>query len=158
MDIFLLIIAILCLIVGFIGSVAPALPGPPVSWVGLLLAKFTHFGAGIAWNWIIGFAVVVFIVSVLDYIVPICGTRKFGGTRAGTLGSTVGLIVGIFFSPWGIIAGPFLGAFIAELLAGSSGRHSLKAALGAFVGFLCGVGLKLIVCAWIAVYFVMQLF
>ncbi len=156
MDIFLLIVAILCLIIGFAGSVLPALPGPPISWVGLLLVKFTHFGADITWVWIAAFAAVVIIVSVLDYVVPAWGTKKFGGSKAGTWGATIGLIFGLFFSPWGIILGPFLGAFVGELLAGSSSKHSLKAALGAFMGFLFGVGLKLIVCGWIAVYLVVK--
>ncbi len=156
MDIFFLIIAILCLITGFIGSVLPILPGPPISWVGLFLLKFSRFGAEVTWTWIGIFAAIVIIISVLDYIVPAWGTKKFGGTRVGTIGATIGLLLGIFLSPTGIIIGPFLGAFVGELLAGKSSEHSLKAALGAFMGFLFGVGLKLIVCAWITVYFFVQ--
>ena len=157
MDYFLLIMAILCLLAGFIGSILPALPGPPLSWVGLLLLKFSRFGAEVTWIWIAVFAGVVILVTVLDYVVPIWGTKKLGGTKAGSWGATIGLIIGMFFSPWGIILGPFLGAFVGELMAGNSGEHSLKAAFGAFIGFLFGVGLKLVACVWIAVYFVMKL-
>ncbi len=157
MDTLLLIIAIICLLVGFAGCIVPMLPGPPVSWVALLLLKFTHWGIDITWGWIIIFAMVVIVVSLLDYYVPIWGTKKFGGTRAGTIGATIGLVVGLFFSPVGIFLGPFLGAFLGELLAGSSGEHSLRAAFGAFVGFLFGIGLKLITCAWITVYFFLKL-
>lgn len=158
MDIFLLITGIIFVIVGFVGCVAPVLPGPPISWVGLLLLKFTRFGADITWTWILILAAVVALVTILDYVVPAWGTKKFGGTAAGTWGSTIGLLVGLFFSPVGIIIGPFIGAFIGELLAGKSTKHSLRAAFGAFFGFLLGIGLKLIACAWIAVYFFMQLF
>jgi len=158
MDYFLLLMAILCLIMGFIGSILPALPGPPLSWVGLLLFKFSRFGAEVTWRWIAVFAGIVILVTILDYIVPAWGTKKMGGTKAGSWGATIGLIIGIFFSPWGIILGPFLGAFVGELMVGTSGEHSLKAAFGAFIGFLFGVGVKLVACAWITGYFVVKLF
>ncbi|MDR1679860.1 MAG: DUF456 domain-containing protein [Prevotellaceae bacterium] len=158
MDIFLLVVAVLCLLIGFVGCIAPALPGPPISWLGLLLLKFSSFGAEVSWVWIAVLAAVVIVVTVLDYIVPVWGTKKFGGTKAGSWGAGVGILIGMFFAPLGIIIGPFLGAFAFELLAGKSSKHSLKAAFGAFLGFLFGVGLKLIACAWIAVYFCIQLF
>ncbi len=158
MDIFFLIVAVLCLLTGFVGCIAPALPGPPVSWVGLLLLKFTRFGAEVSWVWIAVLAAVVIFVTVLDYLIPMWGTKKFNGTKAGSWGAGIGMFIGIFFAPLGIILGPFLGAFVFELFAGKSGKHSSKAAFGAFLGFLFGIGLKLIACAWIMAYFCMQLF
>lgn len=158
MDIFLLIVAIICLLIGLIGCIAPVLPGPPISLVGLLLFKLTRFGSEVTWTWIIIFAAMAIVVTILDYLVPVWGTKKFGGTSAGVWGTTIGLIIGLFFSPVGIIVGPFLGAFIGEWLAGQSTKHSLRAAFGAFIGFLLGVGLKLLVSAWIAVYFIMHIF
>ncbi len=158
MDIFLLILIFICLIIGFIGSIVPTLPGPTISWAGLLLLKLSRFGADITWTWIVVFASIVIIITILDYIIPVWGTKKFGGTKAGIWGTTIGLFAGLFFSPVGIILGPFLGAFIGELLVGNSEKHSLKAAFGAFIGFLFGIGLKLIVCIWIAGYCLIQLF
>ena len=40
MEYFLLILGLLLMIVGIIGSLLPALPGPPISWVGILLLYF----------------------------------------------------------------------------------------------------------------------
>ena len=157
MDYFLLIMAVLCLLTGLAGSILPALPGPPISWVALLLLKFSRFGAEVTWIWVAIFAGVVILVTVLDYVVPVWGAKKFGGTKAGVWGTVIGLIAGMLILPWGIILGPFLGALIGELIAGNSGGHSLKAAFGAFIGFLFGVGLKLFACTWIAVYFVIKL-
>ncbi len=158
MDIVLLIVAILCLVVGLLGCLLPVLPGPPVSWVALLLLKFTHYGAGMSWFTMWLLLLVVVVVSILDYIVPVWGTRKFGGTKAGMWGASIGLVVGLFFSPWGIILGPFIGALVAELIAGSSGAKSFKAAIGAFIGFLFGTGLKLFSSVWITIYFFVSLF
>jgi uncharacterized protein YqgC (DUF456 family) len=154
MDIFLLVAAVLCLLVGFVGCVLPVLPGPPVSWVALLLLKFTHWGTGISWIWMLVFGVLVVGVTLLDYLIPAWGTKKLGGTRAGVWGATIGLIVGVFFPPVGLIFGPFFGALAGELIAGTPGKKSLKAAFGAFLGFLFGTGLKLIACTWITIYFV----
>jgi uncharacterized protein YqgC (DUF456 family) len=76
-------------------------------------------------------AVIVVIVAVLDYVVPIWGTKKFGGTRSGVRGSTIGLIIGVILLPmlgivlgpfglFGILGGPFIGAWIGEKYAGQN--------------------------------------
>jgi uncharacterized protein YqgC (DUF456 family) len=158
MDILLLVAAALCLLVGFAGCVLPILPGPPVSWVALLLLKWTSFGSGLSWTWIAVLAGLALAVTVLDYLMPAWGTKKLGGTRAGSRGAVVGLMVGLFFGLPGLFFGPFLGALTGELIAGTPGRRSLWAAFGAFIGFLFGVGFKLIVCSWISLYFAVQFF
>jgi hypothetical protein len=90
------------------------------------------------WTW----AIIVIIVAILDYVVPVWGTRKYGGTKAGVRGSIIGLIIGIFFLPlgpfglFGIIGGPFIGAWIGEIFAGQEHNKALRAAFGSFVGFL----------------------
>jgi uncharacterized protein YqgC (DUF456 family) len=158
-DILLLIAAILCLLFGFAGCVIPVLPGPPTAWLALLLLKFTEkWGDSMSWTWIAVFAAIALIVTILDYLAPAWGVKKLGGTRAGTWGATIGLIVGLFFMPVGLILGPFLGALAGELLTGMPGKNSLKSALGAFIGFLFGTGLKLISCTWITFYFIIHLF
>lgn len=106
-------------------------------------------------------AVAVIVVTVIDYILPIWGTKKFGGTKAGVRGSTLGLIVALFFSPTlgpiGFIVAPFLGALLAEIIAGQSKKIALKSAVGSFIGFVSGTLLKLIVSGWITVAFIQAL-
>lgn len=158
METALLVLGILCLVIAFIGCVAPVLPGTPLAFIGLLLFKFTIYGEQISWVWIGIFAVLVIISVVLDYLIPAWGTKVFGGTKAGIWGSIIGVFLGMFFLPLGIFLGPFLGAFIGEMIAGKNAEHSLKAAFGSFIGFLTGVGLKLIICIWICLYIVFVLF
>ena len=102
-------------------------------------------------------AVVTIVVQVLDSVVPIWGTKKFGGSKMGVWGSTLGLRVGLFFGPWGIVLGPFLGAVVFELIDGKNTRLALKAGWGSFVGLMTGTILKLICCGLMTYYFIAEL-
>ena len=161
MDITIAILGLALVLIGFIGSILPIIPGPPISWAGFLLLKWTHFVEDRAEGyetalWILLFFVVM--VTILDYVVPILGTKKFGGSKRGVWGATIGVVVGLFFGPLGIIIGPFLGAYIGRLTTGKRDREALRAAWGSFVGFLMGVGMKLMTCGTIMFFYIRHLF
>ena len=147
MDILLLILGLLFMFIGILGSFLPALPGPPVSWVGLLLLYLTK---ALPDDWtLLGITLAIaIIVFALDYIIPAVGTKKFGGTRAGMIGTTLGLIVALIFpifGIFGIIIWPFVGALVGELINKADSKTALKAAFGSFIGFLTGTFLKFVV-------------
>ena len=145
MDIFLVVLGALCIIVGIAGSLLPVLPGPIISWVGLLLLYVTK---AIPTNLtlLIVTLVIVVVISVLDYVIPSMGTKRFGGTKAGIMGTSIGLVVGLFAPiPGGIIIGPFVGAFIGELLNKSNSKTALKAAFGSFIGFMASTFMKFLI-------------
>ena len=149
MDIALLIIGFILMIVGMLGSFLPVLPGPPISWVGLLLLHLTN---AVPQNWtFLGItAAVALVVLALDYIIPAMGTKKFGGSRAGMIGTTIGLLVSLVFPVlgiFGIIIWPFVGALVGELINKADQKTALKAAFGSFMGFLTGTFLKFLVAA-----------
>lgn len=158
METILIIIAVLFLLIGIIGCFLPILPGPPIALISLFLIKLTSISNEITWAWICVFVALTIIVTVLDYIVPAYGTKKFGGTSYGIWGAALGMIAGLFFLPFGIIAGPFLGALIGEIIRGTSYKQSIKSAFGTFVGFMLGIGLKFILCIWMAGYFIFTVF
>jgi len=151
----LIVIGFLFCVLGIIGSFLPVLPGPFTSWIGLLLLHLTDV---IPDNWsFLGITLVIaLVVWVLDYVVPAIGAKRFGGTKYGMIGSSVGLIVGLLFlGPFGIIVGPFAGAFLGELIKDSDdSSRALKAAFGSFIGFLAGTVLKLIVTIWYIILFI----
>ena len=139
----LTIIAGILLAVGFLGTFIPVLPGAPLAWLGLLVSYFSSYNK-ISIICLIITGVVALVVSILDNILPVYMTNKRGGNKAATTGSTIGLIIGFFVGPPGIIFGPFLGALIGELISTSGDfKASVKSAWGAFLGFLCGVGIKM---------------
>lgn len=142
MDIVLLIIGLVLLLGGIIGSFLPVLPGPITAWFGLLVL---HLTTVIPMNyWLLGVTLAIAIlIFVLDYFIPSIGTKRFGGSRYGVIGTTVGLLLGIFFfPPLGIVVGPFLGALIGELIYGATTEKAIKAAFGSLLGLLTSSLLK----------------
>jgi uncharacterized protein YqgC (DUF456 family) len=156
MDYVLLVLAIVLMILGIAGCLLPILPGPPLSYLGIVLLHLSRF-ADINRNLFIILGVVAIVVTVIDYIVPIWGTRHFGGSKYGMRGATVGLIIGLFLGPFGIIIGPFIGAVVGELLFRDDIKYALKAGFGSLLGFLTGVGLKLAASLLMTFYFVKAL-
>ncbi|MCF6213978.1 MAG: DUF456 domain-containing protein [Flavobacteriaceae bacterium] len=146
MDILLLIIGFILMILGLAGAFIPVLPGPLTSWGGLLLLSFTK-AVSISTSFLTITLGVALLVWLLDYFIPILGTKKFGGTKYGMWGTTIGLLLGLFFfPPIGIITGPFAGALVGELVHDNKNTHkAFKAAIGSFIGFLFSTGLKFIV-------------
>jgi uncharacterized protein YqgC (DUF456 family) len=157
MDYFLLSLAILLMIIGIIGCLIPVLPGPPLSYLGILILHFTKY-ADFSKNLLLILGGVAIIVTILDYFVPVWGTKKFGGSKYGVRGATIGLIVGLFFGPPGIILGPFLGAIIGEMIFKDDFKYALKAGFGSLLGFLTGIGLKLAASFTITFYFIKGFF
>ena len=159
MEIVLVILAFILLAAGLLGAVLPVLPGPPLSYAGLLLMQWSGYGA-FSLTFLLVWAGIAIAVTVLDYFLPPLLTKRFGGSRLASVGSFVGLLAGIFFfPPWGMIAGPFLGAFIGELIhSRANGAKALFAALGAFLAFIVGAGAKMIVSCLMLVYAIKALF
>lgn len=147
MDIVLFLLGFILVLLGVIGSFLPIIPGPPLSWVGLLLLYLTKAVPN-DWTMIVIMGLIALAITALDYIIPAVGTKKFGGSKAGIWGTTIGLLVALFFpvfGPLGIIIWPFIGAFVGELLNKSNQKTALKAAFGSFLGFITGTFLKFVV-------------
>jgi len=158
LEITLIVLGAICLILGILGSILPALPGPPLSYAGLILLHFTDRVQFTTTQLIIWFVLVILTI-VADYILPVLGVKKWNGSKWGNVGCIIGIIAGLFiFPPWGIIIGPFAGAVLGELLfAKKNTTEALKAGFGAFIGFILGTALKLSVCGWFVFCFIKAL-
>lgn len=147
LDFFLIFIGFILMLLGIIGSFLPVLPGPPLSWIGLLLLHLTKTIENDWWFLCITL-IIALLIFVLDYIIPAIGTKKFGGSKLGVIGTTVGLLIALFFPVFGIfgiIIWPFIGAFAGELINKTDSQTAIKAAFGSFIGFLTGTFLKFVV-------------
>ncbi|MCL2214112.1 MAG: DUF456 domain-containing protein [Treponema sp.] len=185
MEIVLVVIAFLFLLTGFLGSVIPVLPGPPLSFIGLLLIQWSGYGE-YSIVFLLIWGAVTIAMMVIDNLLPAWMTKKFGGSRKAVIGSVLGLIVGvIFFAPLGILLGPFLGALAGEVLnnrllarkerikaaaneqtekneepqtPAAEKTNPLKVAFGAFLAFILGTGAKLIIGSMMIYYAITAVF
>ena len=153
MDSTWIIVGGILMILGIIGNILPFLPGTPICYLALLLQQF-RTTRPFSTQFLILWAVVVLMVIILDYLTPIYGTKKFGGSKYGLWGCSLGFLAAFWMGPVGIIIGPFIGAFIGEMLSSKDSSIALRAAIGSFAGFLFGTVIKLIVSAVMAFYFV----
>ncbi|MBP6978790.1 MAG: DUF456 domain-containing protein [Bacteroidales bacterium] len=158
MDLVWIILGCILLIVGILGSFLPVLPGPPLAYIALLIQQFRE-EKPFSVNFLIIWAVVTTVVILLDYYVPIWGTKKLGGTKAGMWGATIGMFIGIFFlPPLGIILGPFIGAVVGEFTKGIDFKMAMKAGFGSFLGFIAGVVMKTVISLIMGFYLIRSFF
>lgn len=133
----------LALLLGFIGCVVPVLPGPLLGFAALLALLPTSAALSPNELYLAGGATVV--ASLLDYLLPMLGAKKFKCSGWGTFGCFVGTIAGLFFFPFGLLLGPFLGAACGELISGKNMTAACRGGLGALLGFLATMVVKLVV-------------
>lgn len=136
---------------GFIGCVVPVLPGPIFGYaavLALLPTDRTPSAAVLAAG-----AAIVAAVTALDYLLPSVFARKFKCSGSGVFGCVVGTVVGLFFMPVGLVAGPFLGTMAGELIAGRRLSQALKGGVGALLGYVATLALKLAAVSYFAVVF-----
>ena len=152
MDIILLIIGLLLCLIGIVGSFIPIIPGPVTSWLGILLLNLTSV-VDFNLNFVLITLTVAISVGILDYLIPVLGVKKLGGTRSGQIGTTLGLIIAlIILGPIGIIIGPFGGALLGEMSTKKSLQDSIKPAFGAFIGVIAGSVIKFLICLCILLF------
>jgi len=152
-DIAFITLGSILLILAFVGCVVPVIPGPILALSGLLCVRGIAPHDSPSLGVLAAAAGFVAVITVLDYVVPAMGAKKFNCSRMGVFGCVAGTIIGLFFMPLGLLLGPFLGAMIGELAAGKKLRQSLKGASGAFIGYVTGILLKLVCCGCLAALF-----
>jgi len=154
MDLFYLTISFLFMVLGLIGCFFPVIPGPLTGWFGFL---FLYQIEQIKTNktlLIITF-IIALLVFLVDYIIPVLGTKIFGGSKKGVIGASIGLIIGIILlGPFGLLIGPFFGALMGELINDNKNFGlAIKASLGTILGLISGFVLKFsVACAFFTIY------
>lgn len=147
------------LIVGLIGCVLPALPGHLfILFAAVAYRLMVGPDAGIAW-WGFGILVILMAISqTFEIISGSLGSKWFGGSKWGAIGSLLGGIVGMFFLPFGLLLGPLIGAFGFEMaLAKKETRESAVSGVGSVVGTVVGIVIKVIVGVLMIIWFFLDI-
>jgi hypothetical protein len=151
-----IVMGVILMLAGIAGSILPVLPGPPLCYLALLLQQF-RATKPFSVTFMIIWGVIIAVVILLDYLVPIYGTKKFGGSKYGIWGCTLGFLAAFWLGPWGIIFGPFIGALIGEYIANKDSKQATRAAIGSFAGFLFGTLIKVVTSLVMGYYLVASL-
>lgn len=85
MDILLIVLGSICLLLGLVGCLLPVLPGPPLAYAGMLLLHFTERVQFTTTQLLVWLGVVI-LVQLVDYFIPMMGTKKLGGEPNGVPG------------------------------------------------------------------------
>jgi uncharacterized protein YqgC (DUF456 family) len=142
MEFVLILSGVICTVIGVIGCIFPAIPGPPLSYAALILLQFAKEEPVFSNSFLVKLAILTIVVSLGDYF------RAMIGMMAGI----------IFFPPFGMILGIFIGAIVGELIAGKENSMALKAGLATFIGSMTAVLIKLSLSVVMAFYFFIYLF
>ncbi len=143
----IVLLSLALLIIGLLGTFLPVLPGLLLSLCGLLIYKFGT-DASLSMNYVWIFSLLTVVAVILNYVIPVRTTRKYGGTRWGSVGSVIGTFVGLLFIPipFGFLIGMFLGVFVGELLHDRKDtKKAMRSMKGALIGFFYGTGFNFVV-------------
>jgi hypothetical protein len=155
----LLFTGIILNIIGIIGVVIPALPGIVLNYISLVLLYIIKGEEALSLIILVTFGILTLLVTMLDYILPLLGAKRFGASRTGIAGAVVGMLLGIvFFPPLGIFFGLLIGAFAGELIAGKDQYQAFKAGMATFLGSLTSIAVKIILALVMTFYYLWHLF
>jgi uncharacterized protein YqgC (DUF456 family) len=153
-----IIFGLILAIAGMVGCILPIIPGPIVSFCALIILSWIKNWQIFSQTFLIIMGILTALLTMLDYVAPALGAKKFGASKRGLWGSAIGMIIGIFFiPPWGMIVGAFIGALVGELASGKSGGKALRAGWGILVGNILGIGLKLAFTAVVLFYYIKEM-
>lgn len=134
-----IVITVLIMIAGFLGTLLPVLPGLPLVYAGYifygLVTGWQDYGLGAMIIW----GLVAAGISFLDFYAGSIGAKKYGASRWAVWGSVIGALVGLFVAGFlGLILGPLVGALIGEFIAGKSWREAFQSGRGTILGLVAG--------------------
>jgi len=136
-------LAAILVLAGFAGLVLPALPGPPLIFLGLVAAAWAEDFQYVGFWLLAVLAVLTLVAYFVDFAATAFGARRFGATPRAAVGAAIGTLVGLFFGLPGIILGPFAGAVIGELSTRRPVHEAGRAGIGATIGIALGAAIKI---------------
>lgn len=156
--IILIVLGALLQLAGLAGCLLPMLAGPPLNFAGLILLSIAKGWEPFSPGFLVLMGGLTALTLVLDYALPLAGTRRFGASKRGFWGAFIGMAAGVFFvPPFGLVLGAFAGAVVGELSAGKDRSGALRAGWGVFAGLMASVAVKLVVSGIMTFYFVRAL-
>ncbi|WP_022973492.1 DUF456 domain-containing protein, partial [Xanthomonas maliensis] len=130
-------------LIGLAGVLLPALPGLPLVFAGLLLAAWADGLQHVGWAALVILGLITALSFVIDFLATFYGAQRVGASKLALWGSVIGTVVGLFFMPIGLLAGPFLGAWLGEYYQTRKSGQATRVGIGTWLGIVLGTATKL---------------
>ena len=157
-DMIWIILAAVFMLLGLLGCIIPVVPGPPLSYFGLLILQLKS-NPPFSLKFMLFMAIITIFVTIIDYLVPFWSSKKVGAGKWGVRGAMIGLLFSFFFfPPFSIFIFTMIGAFAGEIMAGKNSILALKASIGVFMGFMFGTILKVVISGYMVYRFFIAVF
>lgn len=144
MDLGGLILTIIAMVIGLIGTALPFIPGLPIVWLAALVYGLV---AGFGTTGTIAFALITALAvagMVGSVVLPHRHVAAHGGARSSVVGGAVGALIGLFVIPLvGLIVGGVVGIYAMEYRRTRDTAAAWATTKTLLVGFGHGVLLEL---------------
>lgn len=139
------LIAILLVIIGFVGLFLPILPGIVFIFAGLLLAAWIDQFTLVSQTTMVIIGVFVLIAWAIDFFASYFTAKKAKASKLALIGTLIGALVGILGGVIGLIIGPIIGAAIGEFISRRNSGDATRVGIAAGLGFVLALVTKLII-------------
>jgi len=133
----------LLVLIGFAGTILPALPGVPLVFAGLFLAAYIGNFEKIGWLTLTILGTLTALALIADFAATLLGAKRAGASKLALLGAGIGSILGIFSGLWGLLVFPFIGAVAGELVARQKLDQASRVGVATWLGMMIGTLAKL---------------
>lgn len=152
------IVALLLVLIGFAGTLLPALPGLPFIFGGLWLGAHIDQYAQVSVWVVVVLGIMTAGAMALDFMAGVLGAKRVGASKEALIGAAVGALLGLFFGLIGIFVGPFIGAFVGEYSARGKLGAASKVGIGTWLGIVAGAVVKIATAVMMMVVFAFAYF
>ena len=136
--------AVLLIVLGFIGLLAPLLPGIVFIFCGLLLAAWSDDFTRVSGLTMTVIGVVTFAALAIDFVASYLTVKKANASQLARYGTLIGAIMGLFGGMVGLIIGPIIGAMMGELIARNNSEAAARVGMAAGMGFILALVARLL--------------
>jgi uncharacterized protein YqgC (DUF456 family) len=159
MEIALDILGIIFLLGGLFLSMVPAMPGPVVSYLGMVLVYFAKSGHVMSGQALLSFGIATAVIILIENFIPVAAAKFSGASKHGVYGAFLGTLIGlIFFPPLGALVGAYLGAMIGELYTTFDIQRAADASTGVILGTLAALLIRTLFSLTVLIYVIVKLF
>ena len=139
------LIAILLVVLGFVGLLLPILPGIAFIFSGLLLGAWIDDFSKVSVTSMVIIGIISLIAWGLDFFASYFTAKKAKASKLALYGTLIGAVLGILGGVVGLIVGPIIGAVVGEFISQRNSTGAARVGVAAGLGFVLALALKLII-------------